>query len=70
MPHLSVRLYPGRSKEVKQEFADKLQAFVVKELGCEPNVVSVSFKEIEPEKWKDVIDDEIAGEDVYIEADF
>ncbi|MBO0453397.1 tautomerase family protein [Candidatus Enterococcus murrayae] len=70
MPHLSVRLYPGRSKEVKQEFADKLQAFVVKELGCEPNVVSVSFKEIAPEKWKDVIDDEIAGEDVYIEADF
>ncbi|MGO3115054.1 tautomerase family protein [Enterococcus pseudoavium] len=70
MPHLSVRLYPGRSKEVKQEFADKLQQFVVQELGCEPKVVSVSFKEIEPEKWKNVINDEIAGEDIYIEADF
>lgn len=67
MPHLSVRLYPGRSKEVKQEF---LQDLVVKELGCEPNVVSVSFKEIEKDKWNDVIEDEIAGEDVYIEADF
>lgn len=70
MPHLSVRMYPGRSKEVKQEFADKLQDFVVKELGCEPNVVSVSFKEIDANKWKDVIGDEIAGEDVYIESDF
>ncbi|MBO0457058.1 tautomerase family protein [Enterococcus hulanensis] len=70
MPHLSVRMYPGRSKEVKQEFADKLQDFVVKELGCEPNVVSVSFKEIDADKWKDVIGDEIAGEDVYIESDF
>ncbi|MDT2570380.1 tautomerase family protein [Enterococcus raffinosus] len=70
MPHLSVRLYPGRSKEVKQEFANKLQDLVVKELGCKPNVVSVSFKEIEKEKWHDVIEDEIAGEDVYIESDF
>lgn len=70
MPHLSVRLYPGRSKEVKQEFANKLQDLVVKELGCKPNVVSVSFKEIEKEKWNDVIEDEIAGEDVYIESDF
>lgn len=70
MPHLSVRLYPGRTKEVKQDFAEKLQDLVVKELGCEPNVVSVSFKEIEKEKWGDVIDDEIAGEDIYIEADF
>ncbi|OJG85447.1 hypothetical protein RV13_GL001023 [Enterococcus raffinosus] len=63
-------MYPGRSKEVKQEFANKLQDLVVKELGCEPNVVSVSFKEIEKDKWNDVIEDEIAGEDVYIEADF
>lgn len=70
MPHLSVKLYPGRTEEVKQDFAQKLQDFVVKELGCKPNVVSVSFKEIDADKWKDVIDDEIAVEDVYIEADF
>lgn len=70
MPHLSVRLYPGRSQEVKQDFAEKLQNLVVKELGCEPNVVSVSFKEIPADKWKDVIDDEIVGEDSYIKADF
>ncbi|OJG64114.1 hypothetical protein RV07_GL000514 [Enterococcus malodoratus] len=55
---------------MKQDFAEKLQDLVVKELGCEPNVVSVSFKEIEKEKWDDVIDVEIAGEDIYIEADF
>ena len=70
MPHISVKMYPGSSEEVKKDLAEKLQDFVVKELGCTPNVVSVSFKEIEAEKWKDVIDDEIAGEDVYIEADF
>ena len=70
MPHLSVKLYPGRSEEVKQDLANKLQDFVVKELGCDPKVVSVSFKEIEADKWKDVIDDEIAGEEIYIESDF
>lgn len=70
MPHLSVRMYPGRSEEVKHALAEKLQDFIVKELGCEPNVVSVSFKEIEAERWKEVIDEEIAGEEVYVEADF
>ncbi|MGL9727233.1 tautomerase family protein [Enterococcus sp. DIV0756] len=70
MPHLSVKLYPGRTEEVKQDLANKLQDFVVKELGCDPKVVSVSFKEIEADKWKDVIDDEIAGEEIYIESDF
>lgn len=70
MPHLSVRMYPGRSEEVKQALAEKLQDFIVKELGCEPNVVSVSFKEIEADRWKEVIDEEIAGEEVYVEADF
>lgn len=70
MPHLSVRMYPGRTEEVKQDLANKLQDFVVKELGCDPKVVSVSFKEIEADKWKDVIDDEIAGEEIYIESDF
>lgn len=70
MPHVSVRMYPGRSEEVKKDLANKMQDFIVKELGCDPNVVSVSFKEIEADKWNDVINDEIAGEDVYIEADF
>lgn len=70
MPHVSVKLYPGRTEEIKQEFANKLQDFVVKELGCDPKVVSVSFKEIEADKWKDVIGDEIAGEEIYIESDF
>lgn len=70
MPHLSVKLYPGRTEKVKQDLANKLQDFVVKELGCDPKVVSVSFKEIEADKWKDVIDDEIAGEEIYIESDF
>lgn len=70
MPHVSVKLYPGRTEEVKQDLANKLQDFVVKELGCDPKVVSVSFKEIEADKWKDVIDDEIAGEKIYIESDF
>jgi Uncharacterized protein, 4-oxalocrotonate tautomerase homolog len=70
MPHLSVRMYPGRTEEVKQELAEKLKGFIVQELGCDPNAVSVSFKEIEADKWKDVIDDEIAGEEIYIESDF
>ena len=70
MPHLSVKLYPRRTPEVKQAFAKKLQDFVVKELNCEPNVVSVSFKEIEADQWKTVIAEETVGEEIVIEADF
>ena len=50
MPHISVKLYPGRSQEMKENLAHKLQECLASESGCWSNDdISVSFEEIGPE---------------------
>lgn len=51
MPHVIVKLYPGRSEEQKTELSRKIAEQVVNVAKCEDSVVSVSIEEIDPEKW-------------------
>ena len=70
MPHISIKMYPGRSEEVKKSFAEKLQKLTVEELGCQPCHVSVSVEDIAPENWKSDVVDKIDQKDLIIEANF
>jgi 4-oxalocrotonate tautomerase len=51
MPHIIVKLYPGRSEEQKKELAEKIAEDVVAIAKCEEKTVSVAFEEISPEDW-------------------
>jgi len=51
MPHVIVKLYPGRSEEQKIKLADEIAKDVVAIAKCEENSVSVAFEEIEKEDW-------------------
>ena len=51
MPHIIVKLYPGRSEEQKKELAEKITQDVVAIAKCEEKTVSVAFEEILPEDW-------------------
>ena len=51
MPHIIVKLYPGRTKEQKLRLAEEITKDVAAIAICEKDAVSVSFQEIEPEKW-------------------
>ncbi|HDQ03279.1 MAG TPA: 4-oxalocrotonate tautomerase [Deltaproteobacteria bacterium] len=51
MPHIIVKLYPGRSEEQKKELAEKIAEDVVAIAKCEEKTVSVAFEEILPEDW-------------------
>ena len=55
MPHIIVKLYPGRSEKQKEKLAEKIAEDVVSITGCEKRVVSVSFEEVTPEKWADSV---------------
>lgn len=70
MPHIVVKMYPGRSQEVKEDFAKKVQMLTVEEFGCQPGHVSVSVEDILPENWKDQVVDQIKAEDLIIEPNF
>ena len=51
MPHVIVKLYPGRSEEQKIKLADEIVKDVVTIAKCDEKSVSVGFEEIEKEDW-------------------
>ena len=55
MPHVIVKLYPGRSDEQKTRLAEEIVKDVVTIAKCEEKSVSVSFEEIRPEDWAEKV---------------
>ena len=51
MPHVIIKLHPGRSEKQKSELAEKIVEDVVNIVKCEEKVISVSFEEVKPEDW-------------------
>ncbi len=55
MPHIIVKLYPGRSEEQKIELTRKIVKNVVEIAKCKETSVSVAFEEIEPIDWDEKV---------------
>ncbi len=55
MPHVIVKLYPGRSDQQKTRLADEITKDVVAIIGCEAKSISVAFEEIKPEDWAEKV---------------
>ena len=52
MPHVIVKLWPGKSQEQKQQLSDQIVTSVMRILGYGEESVSVAMKEMEPDDWK------------------
>jgi 4-oxalocrotonate tautomerase len=57
MPHVSVKLWPGRSEQTKQRLADAIIKDVVNIVGCGEESVSVAIGEVDPKDWKEKVYD-------------
>jgi 4-oxalocrotonate tautomerase len=55
MPHVIVKLYPGRSEEQKKNLAEEIVKDVVAIAKCEEKSVSVAIEEIEKEDWAEKV---------------
>ena len=55
MPHVIVKLYPGRSDEQKKQLADEIVKDVVAIAKCAEKSVSVAFEEIEEKDWAEKV---------------
>ncbi len=55
MPHIIVKLYPGRSEEQKTQLANAIVKDVVEIAKCEEKVVSVAFEEIGQNDWTEKV---------------
>ena len=56
MPHIVVKLWPGRNDDIKNNLAKKIADVVAEELKVDIGDVSVAFEEVSSSDW---------GEQVY-----
>lgn len=56
MPHIVVKLWPGRNDDIKNDLAKKIADAVAEELKVDIGDVSVAFEEVSSSDW---------GEQVY-----
>ncbi len=55
MPHVIVKLYPGRSEQQKIRLAEEIAKVVIANSKCEEESVSVAIEEIKPEDWAEKV---------------
>jgi 4-oxalocrotonate tautomerase len=51
MPHIIVKLWPGKTEQQKQQLADVITQDVMRVLKYGEESVSVGFEEVAPEHW-------------------
>jgi 4-oxalocrotonate tautomerase len=62
MPHVCIKLYPGRSRDQKQALAARIVQAMAETIDAEEKNISVSFEEVQPADWDEqVVKPEIAG---------
>lgn len=55
MPHVIVKLYSGKSEQLKQALAQAITEAVTNSLGYGEDSVSVGIEDVEPSEWTDQV---------------
>lgn len=51
MPHVIVKLWPGRDEEIKKKLAKRIADSVAEELKADIGTVSVAIQEVPSDEW-------------------
>ncbi|TFF24829.1 4-oxalocrotonate tautomerase [Jiella endophytica] len=64
MPHVVVKLWPGKSEDQKTELAEAITRQVTSILNCGVDSVSVGFEEVRSDDWREMVyEPDIIGKD-------
>ena len=55
MPHVIIKLYPGRTEAQKKQLTDEIVKDVTTIAKCEKASVSVAFEEVDPQDWAEKV---------------
>jgi len=55
MPHVIVKLWPGKSEQQKKELAERITEDVMRVLHYGEESVSVAMEEVAPEDWAEQV---------------
>lgn len=67
MPHVSVKMWKGKTEQQKQELKEKIVAAVREATGAGDYWISVAIEDVEPADWGKVYTEEIEpkGDNLY-----
>ena len=65
MPHIDVKMFPGRSEEMKTAAAEKIIEAAAEALNAPKDVFSVSIVDIEKASWNDKVADQVDESTLY-----
>jgi len=51
MPAMHIKLFEGRSKELKRELAEAITRETCRVLKCSPDAVDIIFEDVKKENW-------------------
>lgn len=65
MPHVIIKLWPGKTEEQKQKLTDAIVKDMVSITDCKESSISVAFEEVDPDDWAEDVyrPDILEGED-------
>ncbi len=55
MPHIVVKVVPGKSEEQKKHLAESITNDVIAAFGSNEQAVSVAIEEVKPEDWTEQV---------------
>lgn len=65
MPHIEVKMFPGRNDEIKKNLAEKLLKTAAEELKIGEENLSVSIEDIDPKVWNETVAKATPEEKIY-----
>jgi 4-oxalocrotonate tautomerase len=51
LPHVIVKLWPGRSDAQKQALTERIAAAMIETIGCPDSSISIAFEEVPQDRW-------------------
>jgi 4-oxalocrotonate tautomerase len=51
MPHISVKMFPGRTQEQKQALTQALTKAMIEAIGAKPETISVGIEDVAKDAW-------------------
>ena len=55
MPHVIIKLYPGRTEAQKKQLTEEIAKDVATIAKCEEKSISIAFEEVSPQDWAEKI---------------
>jgi len=55
MPHVTIKLYPGRTREQKLQLTERIVTVMGETIGARPESISVAFEEVSAEDWDEQV---------------